>query len=219
LIALVLALVLTLIYLIRIMLLTMLAGAAPLALACHALPHTEGLARLWWRAFGGVMAVQVAQALVLITTLRIFFDLSRSTLFAVARPVKSFLDLLLLICLLYILIRIPSWISRVVFRGGASGLWSRDDHDIGPGRLRRGRVFPQRAPGMVPRFVDAVAAELRVGAGEVDVFEKATRLPYTGPREARAGDPVPIQLEHLTGLELTQGVAADVADGGRFRGQ
>jgi hypothetical protein len=115
-----LALVLMLIYLIRIMLLTLLTAAAPLALACHALPQTNGLARLWWRAFTAVLAIQVAQALVLITTLRIFFDPSRSVLFAGANPIKSFLDLLLLICLLYILIRIPSWISRMVFQHGMS---------------------------------------------------------------------------------------------------
>jgi hypothetical protein len=51
--AVVLGLILALIYVVRIMLTILLIGAAPLALVCHALPQTEGLAKLWWRAFTG----------------------------------------------------------------------------------------------------------------------------------------------------------------------
>jgi len=73
LVATVLALVLLAVYVIRVALLVLLIAAAPLALVCHALPHTEGIARLWWRAIAGLLAIQVAQALVLITALRVFF--------------------------------------------------------------------------------------------------------------------------------------------------
>ncbi len=47
--AVVLVVVLTVIYVARLMLIAM----APLALACHALPQTEGVARLWWRPSPG----------------------------------------------------------------------------------------------------------------------------------------------------------------------
>src|SRR6266545_5587748 len=45
----VMALVLVATYVVRVSLLIVLVAGAPLALACHALPTIEGLARLWWR--------------------------------------------------------------------------------------------------------------------------------------------------------------------------
>jgi hypothetical protein len=41
---------------VRVALLILLVAAAPLALICHALPQTEGLARLWWRATAACLA-------------------------------------------------------------------------------------------------------------------------------------------------------------------
>lgn len=52
-------------YLVRVALTFLLIAAAPLLLMFHALPHTDGLARWWWKAFGGVLAIQLAQSLVL----------------------------------------------------------------------------------------------------------------------------------------------------------
>ncbi|MEV5704829.1 hypothetical protein [Actinoallomurus sp. NPDC052274] len=102
---------------IRVMLLVLLTAAAPLALACHALPQAEGLARMWWRAVAGVLAIQVAQALVLATALRVFFTSDQTDLFG-ARSGRGTFDLILVICLLYILARIPFWVSQMIFRGG-----------------------------------------------------------------------------------------------------
>jgi hypothetical protein len=102
---------------IRAMLLVLLTAAAPLALACHALPQTEGLARLWWRALAGVLAIQVAQALVFATAVRVFFTSDQADLFGV-RSGKGLFDLVLVICLLYILARIPAWVAQLIFKGG-----------------------------------------------------------------------------------------------------
>ena len=49
----------------RFILAVVLTAVAPLALALHALPQTDGIARLWWRSYLGMLAVPVAQALVL----------------------------------------------------------------------------------------------------------------------------------------------------------
>jgi len=51
--AVVLVVVLTVIYVARLMLTVLLIAMAPLALACHALPQTEGVARWWWRPSPG----------------------------------------------------------------------------------------------------------------------------------------------------------------------
>ncbi|WP_141955405.1 hypothetical protein [Actinoallomurus bryophytorum] len=117
LVAVIAALTVVFTFFIRIMLLVLLTAAAPLALACHALPQTEGLARLWWRAIAGVLAVQVAQSLVLATALRVFFTSDQFAFFGF-RSNQTMLDLVLVICLLYILARIPSWVSRLITQGG-----------------------------------------------------------------------------------------------------
>ena len=79
-------------------------------MACHALPQTEGMARWWWRAFTGVWAIQAAQAVVLVAALRLFFTeqwVSLITGAAGPQNATAF-DAIQLLCLLYILIRIPS---------------------------------------------------------------------------------------------------------------
>jgi hypothetical protein len=54
-------------WLVRLGVLIVLVGIAPVALACHALPYTDGAARLWWRSMLGVLATVVLQALALHT--------------------------------------------------------------------------------------------------------------------------------------------------------
>ncbi|TDD65504.1 hypothetical protein E1293_40250, partial [Actinomadura darangshiensis] len=117
--AVLLGLILTFIFVIRVMLTILLIAAAPLALMCHALPQTEALAKLWWRALAGVLAIQVAQALVFITAMRVVFTTDMVTWFGLHTPADQ-LDLWITVCLLYILVRIPSWISRQVWQGGLS---------------------------------------------------------------------------------------------------
>jgi hypothetical protein len=111
----VLAVVLAASYVIRVAVLVALAVAGPLALACHALPQTEGVARWWWRALVACLAVPVAQSLALITALRVFLhgDGERVLGLGAARLV----DLLVAVCLLWLLARIPAWAARMVFTG------------------------------------------------------------------------------------------------------
>ena len=68
-----LVLILAVVFVARLMLTVLLIAVAPLALACHALPQTEGIARWWWRAFAGLLLIQSAQALVLVAAARVFF--------------------------------------------------------------------------------------------------------------------------------------------------
>jgi hypothetical protein len=112
----VLAVVLLATYVVRLALVILLVVAAPVALACHALPQTEGIARLWWRAFAGTLAVQVAQSLVLITALRVFLATGGPANLGIA-SVGGVVDLLVSACLCWVLVKIPGWVSRVVFTG------------------------------------------------------------------------------------------------------
>ena len=107
---------LLLVYVVRVAMVVILVAGAPLALACHALPQTEGLARLWWRSFVALLGVQVGQALVLVAAVRVFFAADgRDTLGLSAAG--SLVDLLIVISLLYVLLRIPTWARKAAFSG------------------------------------------------------------------------------------------------------
>ncbi len=117
-----LGLVLAFITIIRITLLLFLIIAGPLALLCHALPQTEGIAKLWWRALTGVLLMQVLQALVLLLAFKIHLTESRDVFTpglagsADQPSVGDALDVLIMISLLYVLIKIPGWVARSIWQ-------------------------------------------------------------------------------------------------------
>jgi hypothetical protein len=111
----VLALVLGASYVLRVAVLVALTVAGPLALACHALPQTEALARWWWRAVTACLAIPVAQSLALITALRVFFHADQDRVLGLGAA--RLVDLLVAVCLLWLLARIPTWAVRLVFVG------------------------------------------------------------------------------------------------------
>ncbi|MEU7894198.1 conjugal transfer protein TrbL family protein [Nonomuraea sp. NPDC049152] len=123
LVAVVLLVLLLITFVFRLAMTTLLVIAAPLALACLALPQTDGLTRLWWKAFSGLLLIQVAQSLTLVTAVRIFFNQDGREA-AGLQPAGQLYNLLLALCLLVILVRIPGWVSRAVFlpsRGSTIG--------------------------------------------------------------------------------------------------
>src|SRR5262249_19319337 len=109
----VLAVLLLVTYIIRVAVTVLLVAIAPLALCTHALAATDGLARLWWRAFFGCLGVQLGQSLTLIVALRVFFNNGNDTLGLT--PGGLLVNMLVACCLLLIMIRIPVWVSRLVF--------------------------------------------------------------------------------------------------------
>ncbi len=110
----VMALALVATYVVRVWLLIVLVAGAPLALACHALPKAEGLAYLWWRAVTGCLGIQLGQALVLAVAVRVFFQADRAHVLGLAGS-AHLVDLIVVGCLLWMLLRIPVWVSRLVF--------------------------------------------------------------------------------------------------------
>jgi len=108
--------VLLLTYLVRVAFTIILIAGGPLAMMCHALPQTEGIAYWWWRAFGGCLAIQLTQGLALITGLRVFLAPGSFTPFGATR--SALVTLLVMLALLYILIKIPFWILGPLCIGG-----------------------------------------------------------------------------------------------------
>jgi hypothetical protein len=103
-------------YFVRIAVTVLLIAAAPLALACHAFPPIDAVARLWWRALGAVLAIQVGQGLVFAAAVRVFLSGDGPDVFGLAGA-SGLVNLLVCAALLYILVRIPVWALRAVFTG------------------------------------------------------------------------------------------------------
>jgi hypothetical protein len=110
----VVAVVLLVLYIVRAALVVLLVCAAPLMLLCHALPQTDGLARLWWRALIAALGVQVAQALVLTAAVRVFLTPDGRGALGLG-VTGGLVDLLVVLCLLWILVRIPFWAKDLAF--------------------------------------------------------------------------------------------------------
>jgi hypothetical protein len=106
----ILALVLAVVYVMRLMAVVLLAAAAPLCLALYALPQTAWAARWWWRALTAALSIQVAQGLVLTAAVQVFF----SPGWLPWHPAGYLEQILITLCLLYVLMRIPFWIARPV---------------------------------------------------------------------------------------------------------
>ncbi|WP_307813710.1 hypothetical protein [Streptomyces sp. N35] len=105
-------------YIIRVAVIALLAVAAPLALACHAHPVTDGVARMWWRALAGCLTIQVAQSMTFVVALKMFYA-PGATLLGFPKP-SQLGTMLAGLALFWILFKIPGWCLRHVFHTGSS---------------------------------------------------------------------------------------------------
>jgi len=107
-----LAVGLLVLYLVRATGIVFLVGAAPVCLLAHGLPQTEGLARLWWRMILAALGVQVAQAMVLAGAVHVFFASGGQSVLGIGTG-GGLVDLLIVLCLFYVLLRIPFWAKEL----------------------------------------------------------------------------------------------------------
>lgn len=100
-------------YLIRITFTVLLVVSAPLALVCHTLPQTEGLAHLWWRSLAACLGSQIGQSLVLATALRVLVTTDGKGVLGFIG--SGLLDFLLIVCLLWVMVKVPVWTWKAAF--------------------------------------------------------------------------------------------------------
>jgi hypothetical protein len=99
--------------------LLVLTAAAPLALACHALPHTDGLARLWWRLFAGCLATPVLQGLTLQAGQWMLEDPTHLLpSLGLPNDPAAVINLLVVVVLLWTTVKIPGMVRRYAAQGG-----------------------------------------------------------------------------------------------------
>jgi hypothetical protein len=107
------AVVLLILYVVRAAIILLLVCAAPVMLLCHGLPQTDGLARMWWRAMTAALLVQVAQALLLALAVQVVFTPSGHGALGL-RSTGSLIDVLVALCLLWLLVKVPFWAREMV---------------------------------------------------------------------------------------------------------
>jgi hypothetical protein len=103
---------------VRFAVLLVLTAIAPLALACHALPQTDGLARLWWRSYLGCLAVPVVQAFTLQAGQWMLLD-PRHVLpeLGLAGDPGSVANLFIVVVLLWTTVKVPGLMRRYAIQG------------------------------------------------------------------------------------------------------
>ena len=96
-----------------------LTAGAPLALACHALPQTDPVARMWWRAYLGTLAVPVAQGFTLYAGQWMLTDPTRMLpALGVGTQPGAVVNLFVVMVLLWITVKVPALMRRYVMAGG-----------------------------------------------------------------------------------------------------
>ncbi|GAA3388064.1 conjugal transfer protein TrbL family protein [Cryptosporangium minutisporangium] len=110
-------------WIIRLGVLVVAVGIAPIALALHGTPQTEGAAKLWWRTLLGALGTVVLQAVALHTTLTIFLDPAANLpMLGLPGEPGAVMNLLIVVCLLWAVIKIPALMRRYVTQPKPSGL-------------------------------------------------------------------------------------------------
>jgi len=107
----------------RIAALIVLAGIAPVALACYCLPQLQPAAQLWWRLLLGCLAIPLLQALCFSTGVNLLLDpkVNVPILLGIGpAPSTDVFNLFIAACVLWLTVRIPKLVGRYVTRSGTS---------------------------------------------------------------------------------------------------
>ncbi|WP_144120951.1 conjugal transfer protein TrbL family protein [Catellatospora sichuanensis] len=106
-------------WIVRVGILIVLAAIAPVALACHGLPGTDGAARAWWRSLLAALGTQVLQAVSLHLCVQVLVgDGTKMLARGAAGRQLSVLHLFVVLVLLWGTARIPGLMRQFVTRGG-----------------------------------------------------------------------------------------------------
>ena len=156
-------------FIVRVALTIVLIAGAPIALMFHALPHTDGIARWWWRTFAALLAIQLVQSLTLVVGLRVLLTPGGLGLFGLPTD-TGFITLLVVLALLYILFKIPFWLLAAARIGhgryAARARWCAGSWPTRPSGWSPAAATATAAARMTTGMAAAAAAvAAAVGAG------------------------------------------------------
>ncbi|GAA0477506.1 hypothetical protein Aca07nite_72240 [Actinoplanes capillaceus] len=104
-------------WLTRVCVLLLLAGIAPVALACYATPWTQPAADLWWRSLLGCLAPPGLQAVVFSTGIELVVNPEGNLPVQIGLPASDAGNLAFIAVLLWVTVRIPALVSRYLPSG------------------------------------------------------------------------------------------------------
>jgi hypothetical protein len=107
---------------VRVGVLLVLAGIAPVALACYATPWTQGVADLWWRSLGGCLATPALQAVAFTTGIDMVINPDSNLPIVLGVKGSDTFNLVLVVVMLWLTIKIPSLVGRYVARKGSPNI-------------------------------------------------------------------------------------------------
>ncbi|MBX9388483.1 hypothetical protein ACFPZ0_06625 [Streptomonospora nanhaiensis] len=176
---------------VRVVMTITLVVAAPLLLAFHALPYSQRLAALWWRCMAGVLATPIAQSLAFTAFMRLVFQ-GEMQLYGNEDGEDWLLNIMLFLTLLYIQVRVPMWIFKLVWQHNTgrsqlaaalrTTLMALVFRKVLPARL--GRAAAGRR-GLAPAPGVGAAASRRVNP-RAGVGGRGRPAPEAGARRTRA---------------------------------
>ncbi|MCD0450414.1 hypothetical protein LO762_14615 [Actinocorallia sp. API 0066] len=201
LVAVVLAVCVGFTYVMRLALTMCVIAVAPITLMFHALPMTSGIARLWWRALAGLLAVQVCQSFVLATAFRVLVASDGDDTHPPFFPDddSALLELLLIICLLFILVRIPGL-------GGAPRLAGRATASAPHQHDQELRALPRHGQAPQPRLrrQDAETTEFTGAEAAAEKPDAACRAASAAGRPTAVGRNAAAQADAAARCRTTE---------------
>ena len=129
-VALAVAVVMT--FILRVAVLVILVGLAPLALACHAAPQTEALAYAWWRAFGACLGLQLGQAVIVLVTVKVFLTPNGLAVIGIPVTAGGLVGVMVCLAMLWLLVKLPGLMRHLVLGplGRGRGLVGQVIHTV-----------------------------------------------------------------------------------------
>ncbi|MBQ1019863.1 hypothetical protein KBX71_18620 [Micromonospora sp. D93] len=109
-------------WVVRVAVLVILAGLAPVALACYCLPWTQPTADLWWRSLLGCLSTAVLQAIAFSTGIQLLTDPNAGIPVLIGLPESDVLNLLLVAVVLWMTVKIPSMMGRYATGKGSPNI-------------------------------------------------------------------------------------------------
>lgn len=105
-------------WIVRVGVLVILAGLAPVALACYCLPYTQPVAALWWRTLLGCLGTATLQAIAFSTGIGLLIDPNSNLPVLLGLPGSNALNLLLVVVVLWTTVKIPGLMRKYVTQKG-----------------------------------------------------------------------------------------------------
>ncbi|SFO04419.1 hypothetical protein [Amycolatopsis rubida] len=190
-------------FVVRVLATVLLIGAAPIALMCHALPQTDGIAQRWWKAFAGVLGIQVGQSMVLVAALRTVFT-PNGLATVLGQAGSGVVNVLMCLALMWVLIMIPFWCLRPMHGGGRSMLGSLVRGAIAYKAMGLLRGAGSRGKSGRPRAHRDNGGGGGGGGGDAAADPPSTRSgQYMLPMRVRRTRPAPRRSPRLGGLPGT----------------